>query len=33
MTCARTGRAGAVKALLVHGADVNARETATGRRR
>ena len=26
MTCARTGDAGAVKALLAHGADVNAKE-------
>jgi ankyrin len=28
MTCARAGDAGAVKALLMHGADVNAKESA-----
>ena len=31
MTAARTGKPDAVKALLVHGADVNARESFAGR--
>ena len=33
MTAARTGNVAAVKALIVHGADVNAPRTGRGRRR